>query len=123
MAGDQSVFQYVNRDSYEVFRNIILDRLNIFLDRYEYQTSGINHVIVTFIPVNNNLMNKFKVIDLDPIVSPLVKDNFAINTFIPVTVTSQFLALELSKYTDLGKIVDVQFNNLSGRDNRLISLA
>ena len=123
MAGDQSVFQYVNRDSYEVFRNIILDRLNIFLDRYEYQTSGINHVIVTFIPVNNNLMNKFKVIDLDPIVSPLVKDNFAINTFIPVTVTSQFLALELSKYTDLGKIVDVQFNNLSRRDNRLISLA
>lgn len=61
MAGEQNVFQYNDLNSPEMFRQLIIERINILLERYEYSATSISHIIITFIPVNFNIISSFKV--------------------------------------------------------------
>ena len=98
MVGKQFVFKYKDANSYEVFRKLIIEKINILLERYAYSASSINHIIITFIPVNNNLTSRFKAVRGENTdMSKFIKDNFTSKTIIPVSVNPKILGNELVK--------------------------
>lgn len=73
MAGGQTIYTYKDDNSSQQFRQVIISRINTLLSRYGYKAESINHIIITFIPVNYNLISKFKVNSKDILVSQFLK--------------------------------------------------
>ena len=124
MAGQQFIIQYKDDNSYEVFRKLIIEKINLLLERYKYSVNSINHVIITFIPVNNNITNRFKSVKREKLdISKFINDNFARKTIIPVSVNTKFLGNELAKEIEKGKIVEVKFIDIFTDKTNTVSLA
>ena len=57
--GDNFIFEYSDFTSFDVFRLLIIDKLQVLRNRYEYPIDRINHIVVNLLPVNKSLINKF----------------------------------------------------------------
>lgn len=111
MAGSQMIIEFDDVNSYSVLRLSIIERIYILLERYENSVSNINHIILTFIPVDFTYINKFKTSDNNG-VNNSVGYNFSRKTILPVYISSDFLGKELDKVVENNLVVDVMLNSI-----------
>lgn len=98
---------YIN--SYiEKFLQIVQYRILTVMEEYNLNISEINHIILTLIPVNYNLLTRSR---LDKSTDKTKIDNFIKNNFssivIPISVNPKFLGKEL-----FTKVIDGKFSNI-----------
>ena len=108
MAGSQMLIEFNDFKSYSTLRTSIIDRIYTLLERYENSVSNINHVILTFIPVDFTYINKFKVkISHNHELNKFIESDFKTKTMLPVYINTDFIGKELNTVIENDIIVDV----------------
>lgn len=112
MVGSQINVKYKDPSTSEELREFILEGLRLLLNLYGYTGSNVNHLIITIVPINQNLITKFKSLEVDnKVLNKHMEDNLHIKSVIPVSINPDFIGTELIKQCVNGKISDVLYVN------------
>lgn len=96
MLGNKKIFTSYFKDVVLELRIEIIESLLRQMEEYGFDKIRVLHIILTIIPLNNNLLNKYKVdSSYRKKIRDFIDSNFSSKTIIPVTVNPSFLEGEL----------------------------